>query len=230
MVLDDDSFPLNGAIFKGVEKMINNKEIGIIAFNVINLKFYFSESAGIEENPILFVGCGALIRKSIFPKIGYFNELIFIYFHEIDFSIRCLNSRLKILYLSDAIVVHDQNTKSRQQENSNPFTSRFRYYYNFLSYSTFLFQYFDFKYIFKYFPKYLLSRFIIALHYHYFKEFFKVVFVILFSLKIYLRKRIRIRFEIQKIYEFGNTPLIDRVFLKNKYISKFIRNDGKRRI
>lgn len=228
MVLDDDSYPLNGTILKGVEEMINNTEIGIIAFNVINLKFYFSESAGIEKNPILFVGCGALIRKNLFVKIGYFNELIFIYFHEIDFSIRCLNSGYKINYLPEAIVVHDQNLINRKQKYFNPFTSRFRFYYNFLSYSIYLILYFDLKYSIKYFIKYVVSRFIIALHYHYYKEFSKGILIVLLSLKNYYAKRNKVKIEIQKLFDYGNTPLIDRVFLKNKYIYRFIKNERKK--
>ena len=215
LVLDDDSFPDIDTIANGIEILSNKPEAGIIAFNIRNLRYNFSETKDFPLHPLSFNGCGAIIRKEVIEKVGYYNELIFIYLNELDFSARCYDCDFDIIYEDGISVFHNQSLGSRGNTNSNPFQSGYRYFHFFRSMTIFLVQYFYMKYVLIYLPKWLLNRIIICIKYNFYKEFFKAMKDILLLLPKISRKNV-LKHEVQERYDFGNFfPLIDRDYFPN---------------
>jgi len=215
LVLDDDSYPTTKAIYDGLYRFFRNENLGIVAYNIYNLRTGRSETEDFNERPYLFVGCGALIKRTLINKIGYFNEMYFIYSHELDYSLRCYNKNIDIVFLKKSTVIHNQSMKSRGKETQDPNTSEYFYYHCFLSNSIFILQNFHIIFSLIFFLKHILNRLIICFKYPYIKSFFLALYkVISIFNKIILSRRVAC-LKVQKFYHFGNIPFIDRFYFPN---------------
>ncbi len=111
LCLDDDSYPLPDMLQQTVKHLSQDT---IIAYKIIN-------PAGEWDTPFFnselqqqsFIGCGVLIPRRVFETIGGFNEHLFIYHHEIEYSIRALDKGFKILYLEHALICHTRSVENR---------------------------------------------------------------------------------------------------------------------
>jgi len=215
LVLDDDSYPVNKSIENGIKQFNKKSNLRIVAYQVLNSRTKKSQTADFSYRPHLFVGCGALIKSSSFKEVGYFNELYFIYLHELDYSLRCYDNGFDIMYLPNQTIIHHQSLKSRGKKNEEPFTSEYSYYNYFLSHSIFILQNFYFVFSIIFLLKYLINRLIICFKYPYLKTFFKALHKLISMLNVILLNRKVARFEVQKFYNYGNMALIDRFFFPN---------------
>jgi len=215
LVLDDDSYPLNRTIGDGINQFNKNSNLRIVAYSVYNSRTKIFQTEDFSYRPHLFVGCGALIKSSLFNEIGCFNELYFIYLHELDYSLRCYDNGFDIIYLQNSSIVHHQSLKSRGEKNEDPFTSEYSYFHYFLSHSIFILQNFNFIFSIVFILKYLLNRLIICLRYPYLKAFFKALHGLMSMLNVILLNRKVARFEVQKFYNYGNMALVDRFYFPN---------------
>lgn len=115
LVLDDDSYPEEETIYNGVTFMNESINCGILAYDVFNLNNKFFETKGFSnDNPLTFIGCGALIRKKVFNKVSGFSELLFLYEHEVEFSMRVYNAGYQICFLKDSKIIHMASLKNRK--------------------------------------------------------------------------------------------------------------------
>ncbi len=209
LVLDDDSYPYSVTIEKALIFFEKNKSVSIIAPKIINNKLGLVETKSFKEKPFFFVGCGAFLRREVYKKIGGFNELIFIYLHELEYCARCYDSGFDIKYIPEIIVYHEQHEKRNKWKNENPYRTSFRYYHYFISYSVFLLQKFYIKNIIIFLPKWIINRFIISISYGYIKEFFKAVIYLLKIYKKIIAGRKVLKKSKQEFYNNGNIPFID---------------------
>ncbi len=226
MTLDDDSYPSENTIASGIEEFNNDGKLGVVTFNVYNTNTNISETNDFFiQNPYLFHGCGAMFRKSIINKVGKFNELIFIYYHEMDYSARIYNAGYKIKYLPNSIIYHEQSPRSRKLyiHEMDPFKSEYRYYHYFISYSVILLQRFSWLYITIYLPKWILNRLIICIYNNYYKSFIKAFFHLIGNSKKILNGREELKKEVQKFYRYGNEALIDRRYFQNFHKPRFFK-------
>ncbi len=215
LVLDDDSYPEKDAIDAGVKTILQDEKIGIVAYHIYNLRLKEYEKIGFNNNiPLMFIGCGALIKRKLINQIGGYNEKIFIYNHEQDFSMRCYNSGSRIFFLENHYVFHIQS-KLRPEEKINPFQTKFRYEHFYYTISVFIIQNFDFNRSSIYLLKWILNRLIVAISYLYIISFFKITFKLVTNFDKLIKTKNKMRFETQKLYQFGNHPLIDRDFFPN---------------
>lgn len=212
LVLDDDSYPEDNALKDGIVWFSKNKKLGILAYNIHNSRTHASETECLFKQSGTFTGCGALISRELIGRIGYFNERIFLYLHELDFSIRCREAGYEILYDDSLIVIHNQSLSARDKKKEDPFRSEYRYYYYFLGYATILLQHFSLASILKYFPKLIINKLIIALAYGYLRTFFKGFFKIAGKIPSDIKNRKPVRKLVQSSYQNGNIALIDRDF------------------
>lgn len=106
LVLDDDSAPLRG-IKAALEYLEANPQVGILACNVIGGAFPTS-GFGLKDRQewVGFIGCGAIIRRSLYEKIGGFSEWLFIYAHEWEYGLRCLDAGYDIRYFEGCVIEH----------------------------------------------------------------------------------------------------------------------------
>ncbi|HXH99815.1 MAG TPA: glycosyltransferase [Sphingobacteriaceae bacterium] len=125
VVLDDDS-NIERGLEQAVQYMDACPQIGILALNIVGGAF---QTILLEEWPdkqqcLSFIGCGALIRKKVYQKIGGFAEWLFIYAHEHEYAIRCYNAGFSIHYYKDCQVVHRTSNINRSNERLTVFTVR----------------------------------------------------------------------------------------------------------
>ena len=211
-VLDDDSYPLKTSIGDGLKYLKDNPKCGVLGYNIFNTLKQKSQTEAFPRKSWLFVGCGALMRKEVIDKVGYFDENYFIYLHEMDYSIRVYDAGYSVDYAENLTVVHDQSLRSRGKNSKDPDTSSYIFYYTYLSFVTFLVLRFDKKYALVYGIKYSLNRLIVCLKFFYFAAFIKGLFVNIVSVPKLLKQRRPVNKQVQKFYNNGSTYLIDRMF------------------
>lgn len=122
IVLDDDS-NIESGLEEAIEVLDKNPDIGILALNVVGGAFPTDYLVHMEEN-IDFIGCGAIIRKEVYNKIGGFAEWLFIYTHEWEYAIRCLEAGYKIKYFENCRVLHRTSSINRTQKRLKIFSIR----------------------------------------------------------------------------------------------------------
>ena len=214
LLLDDDSYPEKGAIKKAIKYFNENPSVSVIAAKVINNRTGNIETRDFNEKPDFFVGCGAFMRREVYEKIGGFNEIIFIYLHELDYSARVYSAGYNIKYVEEVIVYHNQSLIREYGNKADPYFSQFRFYNYSISYFIFLVSYFSLSNIIKYLPKWIINRLIVAISYKFWCEFFKFIFYVIYNLPKIWKTREPLPKSIQEFYRFGNIPLIDQDYFK----------------
>jgi len=122
IVLDDDS-NIEDGFDKAIDILDKNTDVGILALNIMNGAFTTHYLTNLKDS-IDFIGCGAIIRKAVYEKIGGFAEWLFIYSHEWEYSIRCLNAGYKIRYCEDCHVNHRTSSINRTSQRLKVFSIR----------------------------------------------------------------------------------------------------------
>ncbi len=128
LVLDDDSYPEMQAARRAVDYMLNHDRCGVVAFEVHNLRLNRSQTQDLLDSPYqTFVGCGALIRKSVVDIAGMFDEFLFLYAHEEEFSMRVVDAGYTVDYVPEAKAFHFSSITHRKI-NPGAQDCRFQYY------------------------------------------------------------------------------------------------------
>lgn len=133
ITLDDDieiKENINNFISKIENYFLNNKNIGCLAFNIIN---FYSEKHLRHEIPhgnkkldfnknletYYFIGAGHAIKKEVYQKTGLYPSDLGKYGgEERDLSFRILEKGYSILYTSDIKIYHKVSPNGRLQEES----------------------------------------------------------------------------------------------------------------
>ncbi len=105
LVLDDDSH-IESGLAEAVEYLEKNSNVGILALNVTSGPYLSRGRWRDGQDTYTFYGCGGIIRKEVYEKIGGFSEWIEVYAHETDFSLRTLNAGFKMKYFENTDVKH----------------------------------------------------------------------------------------------------------------------------
>jgi GT2 family glycosyltransferase len=114
LVLDDDSYPAPQAIELCITSMQENSQCGIVACRIMNTKTHtYANFLKINDIPYEFIGCGALLRKSMLDRVGFFSNVLFIYLHELEFSLRMIDAGYIIVEQPKAIVYHNVSSINR---------------------------------------------------------------------------------------------------------------------
>lgn len=122
VVLDDDSNIVSG-LDEAIAVLDDDPKIGILALNVTGGAFPTDYLVHMEDN-IDFIGCGAIIRKTLFEQIGGFAEWLFIYTHEWEYAIRCLDAGFSIRYFAHCYVDHRTSVINRSSRRLKVFSIR----------------------------------------------------------------------------------------------------------
>jgi GT2 family glycosyltransferase len=129
LVLDDDSHPYNGLV-EAVDRLEKNPDIGILPFQIkdVNLgtdPHLDPEEAWKDNEDVAgFIGCGAIIRKSLYDQIGGFAEWIYLYTHEFEYSIRCLDAGYRINFFGEGVVIHRVSSLNRSNKRLRVYSTR----------------------------------------------------------------------------------------------------------
>lgn len=129
LVLDDDSYPELSTISGGVDYLLRLKDCGVLGFAVYNLQTNKCETTGIDKsNPITFIGCGAIISKKVVKITGGFSKKLFLYEHEIEFSMRVQNIGYKIYFFDQFRIIHNSSSVNRNFNSSKTVDYRRQFY------------------------------------------------------------------------------------------------------
>jgi len=221
LVLDDDSYPQYSTLNRGIDILLFEPEVGIVALSVMNKHFKICETHYFERYPISFIGCGAIIRRSVLLKIGFYETEIFIYHNELDLSIRMLNAGYKIKYLPNATVIHNYSIKSRFSNTNDLLKTKFRFYNFYWSYFVFLRKNFSETLFWSMYLKLFFNRLLVAIFFNYWKEFLKVTSTIIRNYSKIKSQNRNINNRVQIRYT-NIIRMIDRDFFKKQinYLKK----------
>ena len=123
-VLDDDSAPLSG-VSQAIDYLEANARVGILACKVIGGAFG-TEGFALRDRQewVGFIGCGAIIRRALFERIGGFAEWLFIYAHEWEYGLRCLDAGYEIRFFEACVVEHRAAATNRSWHRLITYTFR----------------------------------------------------------------------------------------------------------
>jgi rhamnosyltransferase len=117
LTMDHDSEATPGM----VEKLLHayntlGKQIGIVAASPFDTNTRMFQRADIDPAvQYVFtkavISSGSLIDITVFHKIGFFNEALFIYYVDDDFCLRVFRSGLKIVLCCEALLLHREGSK-----------------------------------------------------------------------------------------------------------------------
>lgn len=202
LVLDDDSYPEDKTIEIALNEILSNSVYGVIACSVFNLQKKEYETKNFIQGEVkAFIGCGALIRKSLFEITGYFSPPFFIYLHEEDFSIRVIERGFRVIFNSKAIIFHANSQKNRLI-NERKIDNR-RYFYGLRNILIFLFIYFDLSKVFIRMIKISIGRILFGIRFGCFFTALKAIISFLILIPSLYKKRHVISYQTQKYFEFG---------------------------
>lgn len=124
LVLDDDSAPVRG-LEEAVSYLEENPGVGILACSVVGGVFPTANFAVQDRKPwVGFIGCGAIIRRSLYQRIGGYAEWMFIYAHEWEYGLRCLDAGYDIHFFQDCVVEHRAAPANRSPRRLIQYTVR----------------------------------------------------------------------------------------------------------
>jgi GT2 family glycosyltransferase len=129
LLLDDDSYPVDPDFETVFRYLDEHRECGILALRVVNEQDGRDETASFREGPVLsFVGCGVIIRASLFQKIGGFDASLFLYEHEIEYAMRSWNAGYSVIYYPGMTVNHIASPMHRKPAGGTGSDCRRIYY------------------------------------------------------------------------------------------------------
>lgn len=145
LLLDHDSEATPGTVDKLLEvyRLLGEKGIGDIAIAAANTfdknaqryimrqSFFDGDSKIAEVENAL--SAGSLVNIDAFEKMGLFNEVLFAYYVDDDFCLRCRCKKWKIFVCRDALLLHEEGRKEIRKFLGREFIFRnydvYAYYY-----------------------------------------------------------------------------------------------------
>lgn len=111
LALDDDCTINKDTLGKIINSFKSSpKDVGVISSNLYNPigKYYYYTYFYNQENKYMhtFPGGASAFKKSMFEKVGYYDESYFCWLHEDDLAIRILNAGYKIRFDENVIIFH----------------------------------------------------------------------------------------------------------------------------
>jgi GT2 family glycosyltransferase len=120
VMIDDDSFPKEGAISAACQLLDENSAFGAVAGNIYtpsegqwDMTRFFKPLPTIPNEVPWFVGCGVVIRRDLFANLGGYDERLLFYWEEEDFSFRLGKAGCKIAFHPEAKFVHLRSPANR---------------------------------------------------------------------------------------------------------------------
>lgn len=119
LVLDDDSSPVNNAIFPRLIRLFSNHaNIGAVACHILDNLGNDQHSWHLpdKKTPGLspaFIGCGFAIRRNLFEQIGWYPEPFFIYENETKVAFDIRKAGFEIYYDPSCLIQHRANLEQR---------------------------------------------------------------------------------------------------------------------
>ncbi len=201
LVLDDDSYPDKKTISNALMCGKNGNNIGIIVLRIYDKSKnrIVNEQIG-NRYPISFIGCGALINNDGLRQLNYFNEKLFLYEHEVEFSLRTHHNGLKLVYCHQSLIIH---SNSNINKNYIRAIDHRRVYYTTRNILFILLNYFDYQKILFRVIRIVLGRLYLSIPNSCFIPVIKGLYD---GFKLYYKNKNNrnvVHPEIQRLYSYG---------------------------
>ncbi|MEX8548386.1 MAG: glycosyltransferase family 2 protein [Mucilaginibacter sp.] len=124
IIIDDDSHVESG-LKDALDYLDRNQQVGVLALNVVSGP-YTSEDWEWQDGQDLvgFIGCGAILRKETYQKIGGYADWIFLYVNEWDLGLRAIEAGYQVKYFAKCKVVHRASKINRSSKRLRVFVTR----------------------------------------------------------------------------------------------------------
>lgn len=117
LTLDDDCYVEGGSLVRAVSAAIRLRA-DIVSFEILNPNQPgFSFNRLFNPGLVTFWGCAALFSREIYQGLGGFDPGIFVYIHELEFSIRAYNRGYKHLFCPEVKAYHMKPANSHLAPN-----------------------------------------------------------------------------------------------------------------
>lgn len=135
LFLDDDSYLLEDKLINIIQEFRKKSELDFLSLNIVDKDGYLRDwphSRQLKKrwldtwNTMNFVGCGHVIRRESYFKVGGYSSLDMFYAEELDLSYKFFALRKKTSgkYCGDIKVVHLASQKSRMHWSGQRLTYR----------------------------------------------------------------------------------------------------------
>lgn len=116
IIIDDDSH-IEYGLDEAFDYMDKNPDVGVLALNITNGP-YQTKDWGWKGNQELlgFFGCGAILRRETYQKVGGYADWIFLYVNEFEYGLRCIDKGYKIRYFENSSVNHRASAVNRSNK------------------------------------------------------------------------------------------------------------------
>jgi GT2 family glycosyltransferase len=124
IIIDDDSH-IEAGLEEGIAHMEKNKDIGVLALNVVSGP-YTSEMWEWKDGQEIvgFIGCGAILRRETYEKIGGYADWMFLYVNEWEYGLRCINAGYSVRYFANSKVIHRASPVNRSNKRLYVFVQK----------------------------------------------------------------------------------------------------------
>ncbi|MVN91200.1 glycosyltransferase family 2 protein [Mucilaginibacter aquatilis] len=122
LVLDDDSH-IEYGLKEAIDYLQSNPQIGVLGLEIEGGPYQTLNDPD-KQQLVGFIGCGAIIRKELYKKIGGFAEWLVVYGHEWDYGIRCIDAGYTLELFKKCKVFHRVSTLNRSNLNTYKFSTR----------------------------------------------------------------------------------------------------------
>lgn len=117
LILDDDSCPKDSeSIDKMLELMEKHPDLGLLACRIetpdggYQWSWHLPEASKTDQHKLLpspfFIGCGFVIQRELFQRIGWYPGHFFLYQNEIEVTFKVKQLNYQIAYHPDCKVIH----------------------------------------------------------------------------------------------------------------------------
>jgi GT2 family glycosyltransferase len=200
LLLDDDSYPAPETLSRTIPQC-SPTIITALDIRTPDGEYY---APYFQKQPLYptFIGCGVIIPRTLFIGLQGFEQLLFLYAHEVEFTMRALQAGYKIQYTPNAIVYHVCSRKNRLLREKGTIDKRRQYYQNRNIIILFLLHFPPSKVGFRIF-RFCAGRLLFSLSYHSFTPTFRGLCN---GMIVALRnrdKRLILDIEIQRLYSYG---------------------------
>jgi GT2 family glycosyltransferase len=113
--LDDDSYPVGGSVSDAVSFLGAHEEAAALALNIVEggRKAPAVATATPPFRVESFIGCGVLLRRSLFLELGGFIGALGFYCEETHFSARAAREGLAIYKFPSLVIRHEKSPSAR---------------------------------------------------------------------------------------------------------------------
>jgi len=120
LMLDDDAYVIDaGAVRRAADVLVRHPDVAAVACAQAEADGS-PWPAAMQPSPAAYgcyvnayIGCAALLRRSVFIELGGYQESFFFYGEEKDYCLRVMNAGYHVVYLPDALVAHVPDRSGR---------------------------------------------------------------------------------------------------------------------